>query len=79
MELQSIKLHSTDFRSPNFCFFVSTKFNSRNITFNQRPIVINKINSNSGKNYKNYYHQYNIHCAGIIFIFIFIFSKSYFS
>ena len=74
MELHSIKLHL-----PNLCFFASTKFNARNIIFNQRPIVINKINSNSGKNCKNYYHQYNIHCAETIFILIFIFSKSYFS
>ena len=74
MEFYSMELHS-----PNFCFFVSIKFNARNTIFNQRPIVINKINSNSGKNCKNYYHQYNIHCAETIFIFIFIFSKSYFS
>ena len=31
-----------ELHSPNFCFFVSTKFNARNI-FNQRPIVISKI------------------------------------
>ena len=36
---------------PNLCFFVSTKFSARNIIFNQRQIVINKINSNSGKNF----------------------------
>ena len=60
---------------PNFCFFVS-KFNARSIIFNQRLIVINKINSNSSKNCKKYYHEYNIHCAGTIFIFIF--SKIYF-
>ena len=75
MELHSIKLHL-----PNFCFFVSTKFKARNIIFNQRPAVINKINSNSNKNCKNYYnHQYNINSAVTIFIFIFIFGKSYFS
>ena len=38
---------------PNLCFFASTKFNARNIIFNQRPILINKICSNSGKNCKN--------------------------
>ena len=68
-----------ELHSPNFCFFVSTKFNAKKIIFNQRPIVINKININSGINFKNYYHQYNIHCAGTIFTFTFIFSKSYFS
>ena len=60
---------------PNLRFFVSTKFNARNIIFNQRPIVINKINSNSSKNCKKYYHQYNIHCARTTFITIFIFSN----
>ena len=59
--------------SPTFCFFASTKFNARNIIFNQRPIAINKINSNSSKNCKNYYHKYNIHFARATFIFIFIF------
>ena len=73
MELYSIKLHL-----PNLCFFASTKFNARNIIFNQRPIVINKIYSNSGENCKNYYHEYNIHFAGTIFIFIIIF-WSYFN
>ena len=51
---------------------MSIKFNARNSIFNQRPIVINKINSNSGKNCKNYYHEYNIHHAGTIFSFSFI-------
>ena len=74
MELHLIKLHL-----PNLCFSVSTKFNTRNITFNQRPIVINKINSNSGKNCKNYYHKYNIYYTSTKFISTFIFSKSYFS
>ena len=69
-----MKLHSI-----NLCFFVSAKFNARNIIFNQRPVVINKTNSNFGKNCENYYHQYNIHCTKTIFIFTFIFSKSYFS
>ena len=67
---------------PNFCFFASTKFNARNIIFNQRPIVINKINSNSSKNSKNYYHQYKINFRRTIFIFIFKrmqFHCSYFS
>ena len=63
----------------NLCFFLSTKFNARYIIFNQRPIVINKINSNYVKNCKNYYHQYNIHCTRTIFIFTFVFSKCYFS
>ena len=66
------------FQSPNFCFFVSTKVNARNIILNQRPIVINEINSNSNKNSNNYYHQYNIYFARTIFIFIFIFKNSYF-
>ena len=39
--------------SPNFCFFVKTKSKARNIIFNQRPIVINKINNKSSKNCKN--------------------------
>ena len=64
---------------PNLSFSVSFKFNARNIFFNQRPIVINEINSNSNKNRKTYYHQYNINSAGTIFIFILIFDKSYFS
>ena len=38
--------------SPNFCFFAGAKFTSRNIIFNQRPIVIKEINSNSIKNVK---------------------------
>ena len=67
-----------ELHSPNFCFFGSIKFNARNISFNQRPIVISKINSNSNKNCKNY-HQYNIHSTRTIFIIIFIFKKSYFS
>ena len=66
-------------RSPNFCFFASIKFNARNIIFNQRPIIINKTNSNSSKNCKNYYHEYNMHFARTTFITIFIFSKSYVS
>ena len=68
-----------ELHSPNLSFFVSTKFNARNIIFNQRPIVINKINNTSGKNCKNYYHEYNIHSKRTIFILIFIFSKIYFS
>ena len=60
-----------ELHSPNLCFFASIKFNARNIIFNQRPSVINKINSNSSKSCKNYYHQYNIHFAGTIFILIF--------
>ena len=47
-----------EFCLPNLCFFLSIKFNTRNIIFNQRPILINEINSNSNKNCKNYYHQY---------------------
>ena len=39
------------------------------LIFNQRPIVINKINSNSGENCKNYYHEYNIHFARTIYTF----------
>ena len=54
-----------ELHSPNFCFFMSIKFNARNIIFNQRPIVTNKINRSSSKNCKNYYHQYNINYAGI--------------
>ena len=50
-------VHSIKFYLPNLCFFVSIKFNARNIIFNQRPIVINKINSNFNKNCKNYYHH----------------------
>ena len=74
MELRSVEL-----RSPNFCFFMIIKFNARNIIFNQRPIVINKINGNSIKNCKNYYHQYNIYFAGILFIIIFIFERMQFN
>ena len=29
-----------ELHSLNFCFFASTKFNARNIIFNQRPIII---------------------------------------
>ena len=47
--------------SPNPCFLASIKFNARNIIFNQRPIVINKLNSNSSKNCKNYFYSLNIH------------------
>ena len=78
-DLSHLYVCSIELHSPNFCFFASIKFNARNIIFNQRPFVINKINSNSSKNCKNYYHQYNIHCTRTIFIFTFIFSKSYFS
>ena len=60
-----------EFYLPNLCFFASTKFNARNIIFNQKLVVINKINSNSTKNCKNYYHQYNICFPGTVFIFIF--------
>ena len=84
MQLHSIKFYLIEFHLiklhlSNFCFFVSIKFNARNVIFNQKPIVINKINSNSNKDCKNYYHEYNIHCTRSIFIFIFIFGKSYFS
>ena len=51
MELHSMELHSS-----NLCFSVSIRFNARNITLNQRPIIINEINSNSDKNCKNCYH-----------------------
>ena len=74
MELHSIKLHL-----PNLCFTVSIKFNARNIIFNQRPIAINKRNVNSIKNCKNYYHQYNLYFAGIIFIIIFVFKRMQFN
>ena len=63
-----------ELHSQIFVFFASIKFNARNIVFNQTPIIINKINSNSSKNCKKYYNQYNIHCMRIIFIIaIFIF------
>ena len=68
-----------ELHSSNFCFFVTTESNARNIIFNQTPIVINKINSNSDKNCKNYYHEYNIYFARTIFIIIFLFSRTYFS
>ena len=45
-------VHSMELHSPNLCFFVSTNFNARNIIFNKRPIVLNRINSNSNKNWK---------------------------
>ena len=41
-----------EFYLPNLCFFVSIKFNARNIIFNQRPIVINKISIDYNKDYK---------------------------
>ena len=50
-----MELHSIKFNLPKLCFFVNIKLNARNITFNQRPVVINKINTNSSKNCKNYY------------------------
>ena len=77
-----MKLHSAELRSPNSCFFMSIKLNARNIIFNQRPIVINEINSDSRKNCKKYYNQYNIintNSAGIIFIIIFIFNAIQFN
>ena len=49
-----------------------TKLIARNI-FNQRPIVINKISSNSGTNYKNYHHQHHIRCAKL-HLYLFSFS-----
>ena len=55
------------------------KFNARNIGFNQRPIVINKITTNSGTNSANYYQRHDIRRARRTFITIFIFSESYFS
>ena len=59
--------------SPNCCFFASIKFN-------EKPIVINKINNISNKNCENYYHGYNIHFASITFIItIFVVSTSYVS
>ena len=45
-----------ELHSPNLCFSVSIKFKAKNIIFNQKPIVINEINSNSNKNCKNCYH-----------------------
>ena len=51
-----MELHSKKFNLPNLCVFVSIKFSARNINFNQRPVVIKKINSNFRKNRKNYYH-----------------------
>ena len=67
-----------ELHSPNFCFFMSIKFNARNIIFNQIPVVINEINSDSSKNCKNYYNQYNIHYVRTIFIIIFIFKRMQF-
>ena len=64
-----------EFYLPNPCFFVSVKFSARNIIFNQRPFVINEINSNSNKNCKSYYHQYNIYFERTIFFFFFHFQK----
>ena len=66
-----MEFHSMKFYLPNLFFFVSIKFNARNIVFNQRPIEINKINSNSSKNCKNYYHQYNIYFTRTIFSFFY--------
>ena len=75
-----MELHSMELHSPNLCFFMSIKFNARNIIFNQRPIVMNEINSDSSKNCTNYYHQYNTYFARTTFIItIFIFSKIYIS
>ena len=54
-----------------FPIYMSTKFNARNIIFDQRPIVINKVSSNSGKNCKNYYHQYNIRTRAIQELYLF--------
>ena len=59
----------------NFCFFGSIKFIAKNIVFNQRPIVINKINSFFSKHCTNYCHQYNIHSTRTIFVIIFIFKE----
>ena len=53
-------------------FEIVTKLNARNIIFNQRPIVVNKITTNSGTDYEKYYHQHNIHIARTTFITIFI-------
>ena len=83
-DFSHLHVHPIKFYLPNFCFFASIKFNAKNIIFNQRPIVINEINSNSSKNFKNCYHQYNIHSAETaftrtIFIIIFIFKNSYIS
>ena len=60
---------------PNFCFFLSIKFNAKNIIFNQTPIITNKMNSNSGKIVKTII----MNIARTIFFSIFIFNKSYVS
>ena len=65
--------------SPNFCFFAGAKFTSRNIIFNQRPIVIKEINSNSIKKCKSYYYKYNIHFARTTFTITVFILQSYFS
>ena len=67
-----------ELHSPNLCFFASIKFNARNIIFNQRPVLINEINSNSSKNCKKFYHQYNTYFTRTIFIIIFIFKRMQF-
>ena len=54
--------------SPNFCFFVSAKSNARNINFNQRPIVRNKIISNSGNNCKTIYTVQELYLFSFSFL-----------
>ena len=61
---------------PNYSFFVSIIFSAKIFIFNQKPVVINKINTIYSRNYNSYYSQYNKHFARITMA-IFIFSNSY--
>ena len=61
---------------PIYNFFVSIIFSTKIFIFNQKPVVINKINTIYSRNYNSYYSQYNIH-FGRIAMAILIFSNSY--
>ena len=55
---------------PNYSFFVSIIFSAKIFIFNQKPDVINKINTKYSRNYNSYYSQYNIHLKTIFYSFI---------
>ena len=62
---------------PNYSFSTSIIFSEKIFIFNQKPVVINKINSIYSRNYNRYYSQYNIHLTTIFYSFIDYFCLSF--
>ena len=55
---------------PNYSFSTSIIFSEKIFIFNQKPAIMNKINSIYSRSYNRYYSQYNIHLTTIFYSFI---------